>query len=90
MAKNIPNRILLTENELPKQWYNVRADMPEQHDPFINPATMKPAVKKTFIPYLQKNFANKSFQKNVILTFQKKYRHIIKCIDLLHCTELTH
>ena len=30
MSKNIPNRILLTENELPKQWYNVRADMPEQ------------------------------------------------------------
>ena len=45
MSKNIPNRILLTENELPKRWYNVRADMPEQHDPFINPATMKPAVK---------------------------------------------
>ena len=50
MSKNIPNRILLTENELPKQWYNVRADMPEQHDPFINPATMKPAVNKMYRP----------------------------------------
>ncbi|MDD3921611.1 MAG: TrpB-like pyridoxal phosphate-dependent enzyme, partial [Eubacteriales bacterium] len=28
---------------LPKAWYNMRADMPEQHAPLINPATMQPA-----------------------------------------------
>ena len=61
MSKNIPNRILLTENELPKQWYNVRADMPEQHDPFINPATMKPAVKEDFYPIFAEELCKQEF-----------------------------
>lgn len=42
MSKNIPNRILLTENELPKQWYNVRADMKNKPAPLLNPDTLKP------------------------------------------------
>lgn len=37
----IPYRIQLSEEELPRQWYNVRADMPEQPDPMLNPATMQ-------------------------------------------------
>lgn len=49
MAK-IPNRILLTENELPKQWYNVKADMPSQPDPYINPQTMKIATLSDLTP----------------------------------------
>jgi tryptophan synthase beta chain len=35
---------------MPKQWYNLRADMPEQPDPIINPATMKPAVEEDLYP----------------------------------------
>lgn len=50
MSKKVPNRILLTEDQMPKQWYNVRADMPEQHDPYINPRTMKPAVLEDLTP----------------------------------------
>lgn len=43
MAKRIPNKLYLPEDKLPKQWYNMRADMPAQHDPMLNPATGKPA-----------------------------------------------
>ena len=32
----IPYRIYLSEEEIPKQWYNLRADMKEQPDPYIN------------------------------------------------------
>lgn len=46
----IPHRFYLTEDQIPKQWYNVRADMPEQHDAFINPATMKPATAEDLAP----------------------------------------
>jgi tryptophan synthase beta chain len=35
---------------MPKQWYNLRADMKEQHDPIINPATMKPAKVEDLYP----------------------------------------
>ena len=35
---------------MPTQWYNMRADMKEQHDPYINPGTMKPAVLEDLLP----------------------------------------
>ncbi|HPR74796.1 MAG TPA: TrpB-like pyridoxal-phosphate dependent enzyme, partial [Oscillospiraceae bacterium] len=37
-----PNKIYLSENELPKAWYNLRADMKTQHAPLRNPATLEP------------------------------------------------
>ena len=37
MSNKIPHRLYLTENEIPKQWYNVRADMKEQPDPMLLP-----------------------------------------------------
>ncbi len=35
-------RILLSENEMPRQWYNIVADMPNKPLPPLNPATGKP------------------------------------------------
>lgn len=40
--KEIPYKIYLEESELPKQWYNVRADMKNKPAPLINPATHEP------------------------------------------------
>jgi len=37
--KNTNYRTYLSENEIPKQWYNIRADMKEQHDPLLHPGT---------------------------------------------------
>ena len=43
MADNkIPYKIYLTEDEIPKQWYNVRADMKNKPAPLLNPATLQP------------------------------------------------
>lgn len=42
MSSKIPYKIYLEENEMPKQWYNVRADMKNKPAPILNPATMKP------------------------------------------------
>lgn len=46
MEKKIPTKIYLSEEEMPKVWYNVKAVMKEQHEPFINPATKKPATRE--------------------------------------------
>lgn len=35
----IPYKIYLSEEEMPKQWHNIRADMKEVPEPFVNPAT---------------------------------------------------
>lgn len=48
----LPYKLQLTENELPKQWYNLRADMKNKPAPLLDPSTMKPitfeALSKVF------------------------------------------
>ena len=41
MSREIPYKIYLEESEMPKQWYNVRADMKNKPAPILNPATLK-------------------------------------------------
>ncbi|MDO4311484.1 MAG: TrpB-like pyridoxal phosphate-dependent enzyme [Eubacteriales bacterium] len=38
----IPYKIYLEEQEMPKQWYNVRADMKNKPAPLLNPGTLQP------------------------------------------------
>ena len=40
--EKIPYKIYLEENEIPRQWYNVRADMKNKPAPILNPGTLKP------------------------------------------------
>lgn len=42
--EKIPYKIYLEENEMPKEWYNVRADMQKKPAPLLNPATGKPVT----------------------------------------------
>ncbi|MBQ7152633.1 MAG: TrpB-like pyridoxal phosphate-dependent enzyme, partial [Clostridia bacterium] len=43
MAENkIPYKIYLEESEMPKEWYNVRADMKTKPAPLLNPGTLEP------------------------------------------------
>ena len=40
----IPYKTYLNESELPKAWYNVRADMTKKPAPLLNPATRRPVT----------------------------------------------
>ena len=42
MEKNIPYKTYLDENEMPKAWYNVRADMKNKPAPLLDPQTHEP------------------------------------------------
>ncbi len=43
MSENkIPYKIYLEESEMPKAWYNVRADMKNKPAPLLNPGTLQP------------------------------------------------
>ena len=37
--RNIPYKVYLNEDEMPKNWYNVRADMKQKPAPLLNPGT---------------------------------------------------
>ena len=41
-TENIPYKIYLEETELPRAWYNLRADMKHKPAPLLNPATHEP------------------------------------------------
>lgn len=40
--QKIPYKIYLEESEMPKEWYNVRADMKNKPAPLLDPETMQP------------------------------------------------
>ncbi|NPV90356.1 MAG: TrpB-like pyridoxal phosphate-dependent enzyme [Firmicutes bacterium] len=44
MSKSCPTKILLSEDQLPKQWYNIQADMPNIPPLPLSPQTLKPAT----------------------------------------------
>jgi len=46
----IPHKIYLTEEEMPKQWYNLRADMKIKPAPLLNPGTLQPLKAEELTP----------------------------------------
>ena len=40
--RDIPYKIYLSEDEMPRYWYNVRADMKTKPSPLLNPGTLQP------------------------------------------------
>ena len=50
MENKIPYKIYLNEDEIPTQWYNVRADMATKPAPLLNPATGLPLTQQELEP----------------------------------------
>ena len=50
MKDKIHTRIYLAEDELPKSWYNLRADMKNKPDPILHPGTLKPVTAEDLGP----------------------------------------
>jgi tryptophan synthase beta chain len=48
--REIPYKIYLDEQEIPRQWYNMRADMKTDHRPMLHPGTLQPATLSDLEP----------------------------------------
>ena len=80
--KNIPYKIYLEESEMPKVWYNLRADMKEQHAPMLNPATGEPMQLEQLYPIFCEELAAQELDTTTryidipeeIQNFYKMYR----------------
>jgi len=48
--EKIPYKIYLTENEMPRAWYNLRADMINKPAPLLNPGTHQPMKAEELAP----------------------------------------
>ena len=80
--KKIPYKIYLEESEMPKDWYNVRADMKNKPAPLLNPATLKPMTVEELEPVFCTELARQELDDTTpfidipeeILEFYKMYR----------------
>ncbi len=78
----IPYKIYLDENEMPKQWYNVRADMKNKPAPLRNPATLEPVTFDDLRPVFCDELVRQELDDTTpyidipeeILDFYKMYR----------------
>lgn len=64
MKKKIPHKFYLTEEQMPKQWYNIRADMKEKPDPLLNPGTLKPVTLEDLSPVFCEDLAKQELDDN--------------------------
>ena len=77
-----PVKTYLEENELPKAWYNVRADMKKKPAPLLNPGTGKPVTFEDLQPVFCDELIKQELDNDTrffeipedILTFYKMYR----------------
>ena len=59
--EKIPYKIYITEDEMPKAWYNLRADMKIKPAPLLNPATLKPMTVDELSAVFCKELAIQAF-----------------------------
>ena len=82
MKKEIPYKIYLEESEMPKAWYNVRADMKNKPAPILHPGTLKPVTVDDLTPIFCKELAEQELDETTpyiaipeeIQDFYKMYR----------------
>ena len=43
-------KFILPENEIPTQWYNIQAEMPNKPQPMLNPKTGQPVTPEDLYP----------------------------------------
>ena len=56
-----PYRVTLSESRMVDYWYNVRADMRQKHDPYLNPGTLKPLQKEELLPVFSEQSVEQEF-----------------------------
>ncbi len=56
-------KYILQDSELPRQWYNIQADMPNKPMPILDPKTKKELTKEDLYPLFAKECANQEFDR---------------------------
>jgi tryptophan synthase beta chain len=80
--KKIPTRIYLTEEEMPKSWYNLRADMKVKPEPMLHPGTLQPVTPADLDPVFCKSVIDQEMDETNrlipipedLLNFYQAYR----------------
>lgn len=78
MSKDDNNKIILDEEELPKAWYNIQADLPTPLDPPLNPRTGKPLKPEDLMPIFAKELILQEVSRERWIPIPKEVRELYK------------
>ena len=83
--KEIPYKIYLEESEMPRAWYNLRADMKNKPAPLLDPATGKPMTAEDLSSVFCEELARQEVDEDTayfpipeeILSFYKDRKSVV-------------
>ena len=86
-TKKIPYKIYLEEQEMPRAWYNVRADMKNKPAPLLNPGTLKPMTAEELGAVFCDELVSRNWTTTTpILKSRRRSLTSIRCtVPLLWC-----
>lgn len=77
--KAIPYKIYLKESELPRAWYNLRADMINKPAPLLNPETHQPMTAEELAPiFCEELIAQELDTENAYIEIPEEIRNFYK------------
>ena len=90
--KKTPHKVILTEDQMPQRWFNLRSAMPEQPDPMLRPDTLQPVTEADLAPIFCEELARQELDAEHeftdipegVLEIYKMYRPapLIRAYDL--------
>ena len=92
VMKKTPHKVILTEDQMPRQWFNMRSAMKEQPDPMLRPDTLQPVTEADLAPIFCEELARQELDAThaytdipePVLDIYKMYRPspLIRAYDL--------
>jgi len=71
-------KIILDENELPKQWYNILPDLPTPLEPPLNPATNEPIGPDDLLPIFPMGLIKQEVSQDRFIDIPEEVRDIYR------------
>jgi len=73
-----PTKILLEENELPRQWYNIQADLPRPLPPVLHPGTKEPISPDDLAPLFPMALIMQEVSKERYIDIPEEVREVYR------------
>lgn len=71
-------KIILDEKDIPKQWYNIQADLPTPLEPYVNTKTGKVSTKEDLCKIFSKTVVDHEFSKERWIDIPERVREVYK------------
>ena len=78
LKKSVPHRTYLDESELPRDWYNIQADLPTPMPPFLHPTTHAPVTVDDLCGIFARPIAEQELTKERFIEIPDEVRALYK------------